>query len=174
MNNSSHENLLDLELSAQFVRGDLTASFSEAQKSASEKYVVFILNGEIYAVSARYVTEVIVPLKAAPLPKTPGWILGIANLRGKIIFVIDLTGFSNKKTAVSSPKAKFIVLNFQCEDLQIAFAVDKVSEIIALSNKDIQSGGEHSPDFCSKIRYKSETVHLLDAEKLFSSLKVKS
>lgn len=174
MNNFSHKNLLDLEFSAPFVRGDLTADFSATEKSADEKYVIFLLNEEIYAVSAEYVAEVIVPLPVAPLPKTPEWILGIANLRGKIIFVVDLVKFWKKKPANFSAKSKLIVLKLKNDNSQIAFAVDKLSEIVVLSNKDIESGGENSPDFCDKIRYKSDAAHLLDADKLFSALKIKS
>ena len=172
MNAFSHENLLDLELTLPFVQSDLTAPFSPIETAIGEKYVIFFLNEEIYAVSAKYVTEVIVPLRLAPLPKTPEWVLGIANLRGKIISVIDLPRFWNKQNSSSSPKSKLILLNSKIDDSQIAFAVDKLSEIIVLPNGNIQSGGENSPDFCSKIKYKSDVIHLLDPEKLFQSLKI--
>lgn len=174
MNNFSQENPLDLELPLPFVQSDLTASFSPVEKSIGEKYVIFFLNEEIYAVSAKYVTEVIVPQRLAPLPKTPEWVLGIANLRGKIIFVIDLPRFWNKQNSSSSPKSKLILLNSKPDDSQIAFAVDKLGEIIVLPNSNIQSGAGNSPDFCGKIKYKSGIAHLLDAEKLFLSLKTKN
>lgn len=173
MNATLEENLLDLELTLPFVQSDLTASFSPVEKAAGEKYVIFFLNEEIYAVAAKYVTEVIVPLRLAPLPKTPGWVLGIANLRGKIIFVIDLPRFWKKQNSSSSPRAKLILLNSKTDDSQIAFFVDKLSEITVLPNSNIQSGGENSPDFCGKIKYKSGIAHLLNTEKLFLSLKIK-
>ena len=172
MNAFSQENLLDLELTLPFVQSDLTAPFSPVETAVGEKYVIFFLNEEIYAVSAKYVTEVIVPLRLAPLPKTPEWILGIANLRGKIIFVIDLPRFWNKQNSSSSPKSKLILLNSKTDDSQIAFAVDKLSEIIVLPNSNIQSGGEKAANFCGKIKYKSGIANLLDAEKLFQSLKI--
>lgn len=172
MNAFSQENLLDLELTLPFVQSDLTAPFSPIETAVGEKYVIFFLNEEIYAVSAKYVTEVIVPLRLAPLPKTPEWVLGIANLRGKIISVIDLPRFWNKQNSSALPKSKLILLNSKTDDSQIAFAVDKLSEIIVLPNSNIQSDEKNSPDFCGKIKYKSGIIHLLDAEKLFQLLKI--
>src|SRR5687768_5612180 len=172
MNTFSQENLLDLELTSPFVQSDLTASFSPVETAVDEKYVIFFLNEELYAVSARYVTEVIVPPKITPLPKTPEWFLGIANLRGNIISVIDLLRFWKREISSSSLKSKLILLNSKKSDSQIAFAVDKLCEIIVLPGSNIQSGGENSTDFCGKIKCKSLIAHLLDAEKLFSSLKI--
>lgn len=172
MNTFSQENLLDLELPSPFVQSDLTASFSPVDAAVDEKYVIFFLNEEIYAVSAKYVTEVIVPPSLTPLPKTPEWFSGIANLRGNIISVIDLPRFWNKKNFSPSPKSKLILLNSKNGDSQVAFGVDKLSEIIVLPSSNIQSVAENSSDFCGKIKCKSFIAHLLDAEKLFSSLKI--
>ncbi len=172
MNALPQKNLLDFEPALPFVQSDLTASFSGVEAAIGEKYVIFILNEEVYAVSAKFVTEVIVPLTITPLPKTPEWVLGIANLRGKIISVIDLPGFWNKANLPSTPKSKLILLTSKNDDSQIAFAVDRVCEIIVLPNGNIQSGGDNSPDFCRKIKCKSGIINLLDAEKLFQSLKI--
>ena len=172
MNATPQENLLDLDLALPFVQSDLTASFSSVETATGEKYVIFVLNEEIYAVLAKYVTEVIVPPKLAPLPKTPEWFLGIANLRGNIISVIDLLRFWNKENSSPSTKSKLILLNSKNGDSQIAFGVDKLCEIVVLPGSNILSDGKEASDFCGKIKCKSCIAHLLDAEKLFSSLKI--
>lgn len=172
MNVTPQENLLDLELAPPFVQSDLTASFSSLEAATGEKYVIFVLNEEIYAAAAKYVTEVIVPPKITPLPKTPEWFLGIANLRGNIISVIDLPRFWNRGNSSPSLKSKLILLSSKNGDSQIAFGADKLCEIIVLPDSSILSGGESAPDFCGKIKCKSGIAHLLDAEKLFSSLKI--
>lgn len=171
MNPAPQDNLLDLELTSPFVPSDLTASFSPLATETSEKYVIFVLNEDIYAILAEYVTEVIVPPKITPLPKTPKWFSGIANLRGNIISVIDLLRFWNKGSSSASLKSKLILLNSKNGDAQIAFAVDKLCEIIILPGSNIQSVGG-AADFCGKIKCKSSIAHLLDAEKLFSALKI--
>jgi purine-binding chemotaxis protein CheW len=170
MNDFSHKNLLDLEFGEASARGNLAASFPNVETATGEKYILFFLSAAVYAVSAGYVTEVIAPLPLTPLPKTPGWFLGIANLRGKIISVIDLPGFWNKGNS-SSPKSKLILLNSKTTDLQIAFAVEKLGEMIAVKNCEVEPDGSAAHDFCVKIKYKSTIVNLLDAERLFSALK---
>lgn len=170
MNHFSHENLLDLDFGEAPAQANLAASFPDVEKVADEKYILFFLNKEIYAISARYVTEVIAPLRLTPLPKTPEWFLGIANLRGKIISVIDLLGFWNRGNS-SSPKSKLILLNSKTSDSQIAFAVEKLGELIVVQNSAVELSGDEFSPFCGKIKYKSIIVNLLDAEKLFSALK---
>jgi purine-binding chemotaxis protein CheW len=172
MNATPQENLLDLELPLPFIQSDLTNSFSSVETVTGEKYVIFVLDEEIYAAAAKYITEVIVLPKITPLPKTPEWFLGIANLRGNIISVIDLLRFWNMKNLSPSPKSKLILLNSKNGDSKLAFGVDKLCEIIVLPNSNILSDGKSASDFCGKIKCKSCIAHLLNAEKLFSSLKI--
>jgi purine-binding chemotaxis protein CheW len=70
--------------------------------------MVFQLAWENYAIDARFVRE-IVPLKnLTPIPCTPGFVLGLINLRGELCPVIDLKrlfglpeqGLTNATTAV--------------------------------------------------------------------------
>ena len=53
----------------------------------------FLLAEETYAVEARYVREVCLLEDLAPLPCTPAFVLGIANVRGEILSVIDIKRF---------------------------------------------------------------------------------
>ncbi len=58
--------------------------------STGEKFIVFVLDDELFAISSKQVAEVTHPLAVTPLPNAPEWLLGIANLRGEIISVADL------------------------------------------------------------------------------------
>lgn len=138
-----------------------------AEMSAGEKFVVFFLDDEFFAVSARQVAEIVRPLDFTPLPNAPAWLHGIANLRGEIISVLNLSKICGK-TAAGSTKTKFIVLKAKQSAPSVAFPVDRLSEIIAFSAKEIQS----SEDFrlCGRAIYKTASVSLLDTEKLFSTL----
>lgn len=55
--------------------------------------VEFILAGERYAVESRFVREVHLLEDLAPLPCTPAFVLGIVNLRGEVLSVIDIKKF---------------------------------------------------------------------------------
>jgi len=66
------------------------------QAEAGDEYievVEFALASESYAVESRYVREVHPLEDLTPLPCTPTFVLGIVNLRGEILSVIDIKKF---------------------------------------------------------------------------------
>ena len=72
----------------------LAAEPGETQTLADSIEVVeFLLAHERYAVESSYVREVYPLENLTPLPCTPGFVLGIVNLRGEILSVIDLKKF---------------------------------------------------------------------------------
>ncbi len=169
-NKSAAENdLFDLETIAE--------SFSAApQKSSSgaEKYIVFSLGEDFYAVSSKQITEIIRPLDAAPLPNAPRWLSGIANLRGEIVPVIDLQKFLSNKIVADAPKSKFIVFRPAGSSAAIAFAVGSLNEIVGLSGEQIETVKDaDAPYIFGQAVYKSNALlRLLDLENLSSSLSI--
>ena len=82
----------------------------EAEEERIE-IVEFLLADERYAVEAAYIGEVY-PLKdLTPLPCTPAFVLGIINMRGKILSVIDLRTFFDLPNRGLSDLNKVIVLH---------------------------------------------------------------
>lgn len=169
MKNFAQENLPEID----FFSPDLNDSLffeNQTAQAAGEKFIVFFLDGELYAVSAAQVAEVVQMLNITPLPNVPEWLLGIANLRGEIISVVDLPKFWNKKTSQNPAKAKLIVLRGQNPNSSIALTVDKLSEIITLPIDEIQFPEESLPFVFGKASHKSNPLNLIDTEKLLSSL----
>ena len=66
---------------------------ARAGSHAFIEVVAFSLSGESYAVEATCVSEVLPFLHYTPLPCTPAFVIGLVNVRGKILHVIDLRGF---------------------------------------------------------------------------------
>ena len=139
-----------------------------AENSDGEKFVVFFLEDELFAVSAERVAEIVRPLDFTPLPGAPDWLHGIANLRGAIVSVLNLSKICEKQGAADSSKSKLIVLKAKSSASQIAFPVDRLSEIIALNVMDIELTDDFR--FFGSAIYKTASVKLLDTEKLFASL----
>ena len=54
------------------------------------KFLTFFLGEEEYAFDILKVVEIIGMIKPTPIPKTPKYICGIVNLRGKVLPVMDL------------------------------------------------------------------------------------
>ena len=80
---------------------------------AADQYieiVEFILAHERYAVESQYVREVYPLENLTPLPCTPGFVLGIVNVRGEILSVIDLKKFFDLPEKGLTDLDKVIVL----------------------------------------------------------------
>lgn len=134
-----------------------------------EKYIVFFLNSESYAVSSKQVAEIFQPLAITHLPNLSDWLLGIANFRNELISVIDLQKLWQKPALEVSTKSKLVVLHSETSDSKIAFTIDKFSEIITLPDERIQPVNEQNiPYICGKTIHKSTTLNLINAEKLLS------
>jgi purine-binding chemotaxis protein CheW len=150
---------------------NLTDSFpasEKAENSDGEKFVVFFLDDELFAVSAARVTEIVRPLDFTPLPNSPDWLHGIANLRGEIVSVLNLSKICNKQSVSDSSKSKLIVLKTKNPAASVAFPVDRLSEIVTLNENDIRQTEDFR--FLGRAVYKTASVSLLDTEKLFGSL----
>ncbi len=150
---------------------DLTDSFYSDEKTENlddEKFVVFFLDDELFAVAAGQVSEVVRPITLTPLPNSPAWLYGIANLRGEIVSVLNLSKLCNKSSLPVSSKSKIIVLKPKIFASSIAFLVDRLSEIITLIPENIRP----AEDFHSfgKAVHEETSVNLLDTERLFSSI----
>ena len=153
-----------------------TASFFPDQQSAptkGEKYVIFCLGAEFFAVFSDKVVEVVQMLAVTPLPNVPEWLLGIADLRGTIVSVVSLQKLLGKTDAPIFSRTKFVVLKSSDFSTSVALAVDRVSEIVVLSDKEITSLNDpKTPFILGNALYKSNHLTLLNVEKLFSSLTI--
>ena len=154
---------------------DLT-SFSEPRVSSlpvGEKYLAFSLDGDFYAIASKNVIEAAPSLPVAHLPNAPEWLIGIANLRGEVISVVNLPAILGNPPQKPAPKQKFIVLRSQIFDSGVAFAADKLNELVSLPDERIQFGEDRNPTYIfGTAVHESKTLHLIDTEKLLSALAV--
>src|SRR4030095_6422769 len=70
-----------------------TTTANDAVGNDEEQHVIFTLDGASYSLPIASVTEIGRPLAVTPLPNVPEWMVGVANLRGDIISVVDLRRF---------------------------------------------------------------------------------
>lgn len=148
----------------------------EITHSNSERFVVFYLDEETFAVPSRCVAEVDRVFAVTPVPNVPEWFLGISNLRGDLISVVDLRTFWGKQTNAPQ-KSKTIILRSAKDGFEIAFVVDKIGEIAILETAKIESMTNAEKDLPllhinRKAKYKDSLLYLLDAEKLLTSPKL--
>lgn len=136
-----------------------------------EKFVVFSLNERLFAVPSGKIAEVTHPLSVVPLPGTADWFLGLANLRGGVIAVLNLKKLWNETHSAISEKAKLIVLRSGDSETVIAFQVDKLNEIVTLFDSEIHSNEKEGPGQIYGVAdHGPDTLHLIDVDKLRASL----
>ena len=93
------------------------------------KFLVFSLNGEHYGIPLLSVREVIAPTNITPVPNTPSYFLGVMNLRGQVVSVMDLRQKLRLPKVPLSAESAIIILDFH--PLSIGILVDKVDSVLA-------------------------------------------
>lgn len=105
---------------------------------ASDRRLIiqFPIEEEQFALPIDMVSEVIKTPPIAPVPQSAEYIMGVANVRGNVYAILDLT---DKVKGVSKEKkyedTYLLVIN--SEDYKVALVVDRVPDTIAVSEKDI-------------------------------------
>ncbi|MCU0238528.1 MAG: chemotaxis protein CheW [Pyrinomonadaceae bacterium] len=160
--------------------GDKSDNFKEDESNlSSERYIVFSLDGDNFAVSTQFVAEVGRNLNFTTLPKVPNWFLGIANLRGEIVSVIDLRRFWNKKTSPPQ-KTKTIIFNSPKDDFSLAVVVDRLGEIATLNSRQTEPLTEYEAiksnltalGIDKKALHNGKKLHILNPNYLLNSSKL--
>jgi purine-binding chemotaxis protein CheW len=100
----------------------------------SNRYLCFNLAAEEFAIPLISVREVIGVPEVTPIPQSPSYFLGIMNLRGQIISVLDLRTKYGIKSARTEETA-VIILDFV--DYHLGVMVDQVNSVVELSEADI-------------------------------------
>lgn len=122
---------------------------AKSLESLAGKYLFFRLAQEDYGVSVLKVREIIGLHDITALPRTPGHIKGVINLRGKVIPITDLRLRLNLSDANTTERSCIIVVEVQNNGVRhmMGMIVDEVSEVMTLAPADIES----TPDFSQGI-----------------------
>ncbi|GGA41634.1 chemotaxis protein CheW [Dyella nitratireducens] len=104
---------------------------------ATIEVVEFNLAYERYAIESRYVREVYPLENLTPVPCTPSHVLGVVNLRGEIISVIDIRVFFDLPKTGLPDLNKVMVL--ESEHMSFGVLVDAVASVYKIRIADIQS-----------------------------------
>lgn len=142
------------------------------QHERAGKYLTFFLAGEEYGLEILKVQEIIGMMGVTPVPRTPKFIRGVINLRGKVIPIIELRTKFEMDTVDYTDETCIIVV--QTHGLQMGIVVDKVSEVMDIPASDIEDspsfGDEVRTDYILGIGKSEDRVKiLLDIDKVLSS-----
>ncbi len=99
------------------------------------KYLTFFLGNEEYGLKILTVHEIIGMMPVTRVPRTPEFIRGVVNLRGKVIPVVDLR-IRFSMPVVETQDVCIIVV--QVRGIQMGIVVDRVSEVVTVAADDIE------------------------------------
>jgi len=100
-----------------------------------EEYVVFTLGGRKYAIALSNVVEILLPGSVYPIPNSAANVLGLTNIRGNILPVLDIKPLLGEKENSSFELRRHIWIRTGNEDIVIV--VDKVDGIKRVSEEDV-------------------------------------
>lgn len=108
------------------------------------QWVTYHLDNEIYGVNVMQVQEVLRVTEIAPVPGSQEYVLGIINLRGNVVTVID----TRKRFGLASKEPDDLsrVIVVEVEDNVIGMLVDSVAEVVYLHQSEIEPSPTVSND----------------------------
>jgi len=112
------------------------ATTQEAQEEQPLQFCTFRLDRDFYGVEILHVQEIIRPLRIFPVPATPDFLLGVINLRGNILPVVDIKRILKGKPWQLSSEAQMLIL--QHEALRLGLTIDAISEIAHLPPSQLE------------------------------------
>lgn len=144
-----------------------------------EQFLTFRLGGESFSIEVSQVREILDRTEVTRVPQTPAYMLGVINLRGSVVPVIDLRQRFGMEAVERTRDSCIIVmeLNLEGEQTVIGALADAVEEVLDMSRDEIEPpprlGSRVNVDFIRGVGKRGEEfVMILDIDKIFSSEEV--
>jgi len=153
---------------------------SDERRNASEdvdgndevlQWVTFKLANETYGINVMQVQEVLRYSEIAPVPGAPMYVLGIINLRGNVVTVIDTRTRFGLETSEVTDNTRVVII--ELEKQVIGILVDSVAEVVYLRASEIDMapnvGNDESAKFIQGVSNREgELLILVDLNKLLA------
>lgn len=135
------------------------------------QWVTFKLGEETYGINVMQVQEVLRYSEIAPVPGAPDYVLGIINLRGNVVTVIDTRARFGLDANEVSDNTRIVII--ESEQQVVGILVDSVAEVVYLKSSEIDSapnvGTEESAKFIQGVSNRDgELLILVDLNKLLT------
>ncbi|CAH0531381.1 Chemotaxis protein CheW [Allocatenococcus thiocycli] len=147
----------------------------EVKKDATNdevlQWVTFQLEEETYGINVMQVREVLRYSEIAPVPGAPDYVLGIINLRGNVVTVIDTRSRFGLIEGEVTDNTRIIVI--ESERQVIGILVDSVAEVVYLRSSEIDTtpsvGTDESAKFIQGVSNRDgKLLILVDLNKLLT------
>ena len=133
------------------------------------QWVTFRLANETYGINVMQVQEVLRFSDIAPVPGAPSYVLGIINLRGNVVTVIDTCQRFGLPPIDITDNTRIVII--ETNQQVIGILVDAVAEVVYLKRSEIETtpnvGNDESAKFIQGVTHRdNELLILVDLNKL--------
>jgi purine-binding chemotaxis protein CheW len=133
--------------------------------------VTFQLENETYGINVMQVQEILRYSEIAAVPGAPEYVLGIINLRGNVVTVIDTRSRFGLLPADITDNSRIVII--EAEKQVIGILVDSVAEVVYLKKSEMEVaphvGTEESSQFIQGVTNRDDGLLILvDLNKLLS------
>jgi purine-binding chemotaxis protein CheW len=108
---------------------------ADAALSEARQFVIFHIEKEMFAVSLSEVQEIIRVPDVVRVPLSPGSLLGLANLRGTVLPVLNLRDVLSFPQALHDDATRVVVLD---QGHPIGFVVDRMANVVTVEAERIE------------------------------------
>jgi purine-binding chemotaxis protein CheW len=145
-------------------------------KNESNAYLTFALGEEKFAIPVDHVQEVVEFGQVTKVPNAPEYMLGIINLRGRVLPLLDTKRKLGLAATERTQKSRIMVLDIQTQEdksLQIGAIVDIAREVVEIADADIQEAPEFenlrtSAPITGVVNNHGDITMIMDITKVFS------
>lgn len=135
------------------------------------QWVTFKLQEETYGINVMQVQEVLRYTDIAPVPGAPDYVMGIINLRGNVVTVIDTRARFGLPPSEVTDNSRIVII--ESERQVIGIMVDSVAEVVYLKQSEIDTapnvGTDEGAKFIQGVSNRDgELLILVDLNKLLS------
>jgi len=138
----------------------------DMDENKAGKYLTFKLADEDYGISLLKVREIIGMMPITSVPRTPEFIKGVINLRGKVIPVTDLRLRFEMNENAYTDRTCIIVVEVSSREtiIQVGIVVDAVTEVLPVKAEEV----EPAPEFGAKV----DTQYILGMANMDGAAKI--
>lgn len=148
-----------------------TATAEKMENDPLLQFVTFRLKEEKYGINVMQVQEVLRVSEIAPVPGAPAYVLGIINLRGNVVTVLDTRNRFGLPTTDIDDSSRIVII--ESEEQVVGILVDSVAEVVELHASEIDQapnvGNDDSSRYIQGVATRdNDLLIVVDLNKLLS------
>ena len=160
------------------IEKDAAAEVVDVIPEEEVRVCLFSMGEDLYAIPVELLTEIIISQNIFPVPTTPPHVLGVINLRGNIVPIVDIRPALSLKQQTTPGQIAIIKQGA----VTLGIVVDNVSEVVGVPVSSIlaipadaggQAGKSRSRFLKSIIQREGGVAALLDIEKIFEEIRLR-